>query len=44
MGILNVVFWLLSRINNQLFTIIITKIPLKGTENKKQMSNFVVRN
>jgi len=35
MGILNVVFWLLSRINNQLFTIIITKIPLKGTENKK---------
>ena len=44
MGILNVVFWLLSRIKNQLFTIIITKIPSKGTENKKLMSNFVVRN
>lgn len=44
MAILNVEFKFLSKINNQFFIIIITKIPSKGTENTKLMSNFVVRN
>ena len=35
MGILNVVFKLLSRINNQLFITIITRIASKGTEKQK---------